>query len=42
MPVWLDAEAVKTLHEVALYEGDETGLNPGSDLKGALDRPKTH
>lgn len=40
MPKWLDAEAVKTLHEVALDPGDETGLNPGSDLEGAVARPK--
>lgn len=40
--VWLDAETVKELHEVVLYEGDTCGMNPGSDLEGALNRPRGH
>lgn len=40
MPVWLDKEAVAILHEIALFEGDITGRNPGSDLGGVVSRPK--
>ena len=40
--VWLDAETVKELNRVALYEGEDHALNPGSDLEGALNRPKGH
>lgn len=39
---WLDAETVKELNRVALYEGEPHGLNPGSDLEGALNRPRGH
>jgi death-on-curing protein len=39
MPVWLDEEAVDLLHEIALYEDDISGQNPGSDLGGAVSRP---
>ena len=40
MPTWLDVEAVAALHDVALYPGDERGRNPGSDLEGAINRPR--
>jgi death-on-curing protein len=39
---WLDAELVTDLNEEALYEGEASGLNSGSDLEGALNRPRTH
>jgi len=38
--VWLDAETVTELNRVALEEGETHALNPGSDLDGALNRPK--
>ena len=40
--VWLDAETVIELNEGALYEGELHSLNPGSDLEGALNRPRGH
>lgn len=40
--VWLDAETVKELNRVALEEGESHALNPGSDLEGALNRPRGH
>lgn len=40
--VWLDAETVEKLNEIALYEGEPHGRNPGSDLEGALARPRGH
>ena len=40
--VWLDAETVEQLNQVALEEGEGHALNPGSDLEGALNRPKGH
>jgi len=40
--VWLDAETVKELNRVALEEGEGHALNPGSDLGGALNRPRGH
>jgi hypothetical protein len=39
---WLDGETVVRLNEVALYEGEPRGRNPGSDLEGALARPRGH
>jgi death-on-curing protein len=39
---WLDGETVVRLNEVALYEGEPRGRNPGSDLEGALARPRAH
>jgi death-on-curing protein len=39
---WLHAELVVRLHREALYDGEARGLNPGSDLEGALNRPRTH
>jgi death-on-curing protein len=39
---WLDAELVTSLNREALYEGETHGLNPGSSLQGALNRPYTH
>ena len=38
--VWLDAETVTELNRVALEESETHALNPGSDLNGALNRPK--
>jgi len=38
--VWLDAETVTELNRVALEESETHALNPGSDLDGALNRPK--
>ncbi len=38
--VWLDAETVTELNRVALEEGETHVLNPGSDLNGALNRPR--
>jgi death-on-curing protein len=38
--VWLDAETVTELNRVALEEGETHALNPGSDLDGALNRPR--
>ncbi len=38
--VWLDAETVTELNRVALEEGETHALNPGSDLNGALNRPR--
>lgn len=40
--VWLSPERVKELNEIALYEGETHALNPGSDLEGALNRPRGH
>ena len=40
--VWLGTETVKELNRVALYEGEPHGLNSGSDLEGALNRPRGH
>lgn len=41
MPLkWLDAETVKYLNRKALYESEIHGLNPGSDLEGALSRAR--
>jgi len=40
--VRLGTETVKELNRVALYEGEPHGLNPGSDLEGALNRPRGH
>lgn len=40
--VWLDAETVEKLNDVALYEGEPHSRNPGSDLEGALARPRGH
>jgi death-on-curing protein len=40
--VWLDAETVTELNRVALEEGETHALNPGSDLDGALNRPKRY
>ena len=43
MPItWLSAEAVRKLNRLALYEGETHALNPGSDLEGALNRPRGH
>jgi death-on-curing protein len=43
MPIkWLRPEQVKDLNRKALYEGEPHGLNPGSDLEGALNRPRGH
>lgn len=43
MPIqWLTAEAVVELNKAVLYEGENHALNPGSDLEGALNRPKGH
>lgn len=41
-PVWLDAETVKRINEAVLEDEQPHGLNPGSDLEGALYRPKGH
>ena len=38
--VWLDAETVEKLNRVALQEGERHAPNPGSDLEGALNRPR--
>lgn len=38
--VWLDAKTVTELNRVALEEGETHALNPGSDLDGALSRPR--
>lgn len=40
--MWLDPETVKELNQVALYEGEPHGRNPGSDLEGVLNRPRGH
>jgi death-on-curing protein len=40
--VWLDAETVTELNRVALEESETHALNPGSDLDGALNRPKRY
>lgn len=40
--VWLSPEQVKDLNREALYEGEPHGLNPGSDLEGAINRPRGH
>ena len=43
MPIqWLTTEAVVELNKAVLYDGEDHALNPGSDLEGALDRPKGH
>ena len=40
--VWLDAKTVRELNRVALEEGEGHALNPGSNLGGALNRPRSH
>jgi death-on-curing protein len=40
--VWLDVETAERLNQVALEEGEGHALNLGSDLEGALNRPKGH
>jgi death-on-curing protein len=40
--VWLSPEKVQQLNRIALYEGETHALNPGSDLEGALNRPRGH
>ena len=40
--VWLSPEKVQELNRIALYEGETHALNPGSDLSGALNRPRGH
>lgn len=39
---WLEVETVKALNRIALYDHESHGLNPGSDLEGALHRPRAH
>ena len=39
---WLDAETVRALNRIALYDYETYEENQGSDLEGALHRPRTY
>jgi hypothetical protein len=38
--VWSNAEMVQKLNDIAAYEGEPHGSNPGSDPEGALVQPR--
>ena len=37
---WLRPEQVKELNRIVLYSREDHALNPGSDLEGAVNRPR--
>ncbi|PSQ97562.1 MAG: type II toxin-antitoxin system death-on-curing family toxin [Bacteroidetes bacterium SW_9_63_38] len=39
---WLDAETVRALNRIALYDYETHEENQGSDLEGALHRPRAY